>query len=63
MKETHATAITPIGVAHLPRVKGPGTNLSLPEVMRRNMGAAYEVYNPITEALRFKRLRFDMGIA
>lgn len=43
MKDTHATAIAPIGVDHLPRLKGPGTNLSFPEVMRKNMGAAYDM--------------------
>lgn len=43
MKDTHATAIAPTGVAQCPRLNGPGTNLSLPEVMRRKIGAAYDV--------------------
>lgn len=33
------------------QVKGPGTSLSRPEVMRKKIGAAYDVYRPITEAL------------
>ena len=38
MKQTHATAMIPRGMYHLPRVKGPGTSLFLPEVMRKNIG-------------------------
>ena len=52
MKDTHETAIAPIGTAQRPKLNGPGTNLSLPDVIRRNMGAAYDVYRPITEDLR-----------
>jgi len=43
INDTHETAIAPIGVAHLPRLNGPGTSLSLPEVIRRKIGAAYDV--------------------
>jgi hypothetical protein len=43
IKVTHATAIAPIGTNHLPRVKLPGTNVSRPDVIRRKMGAAYDV--------------------
>ena len=52
MNTTQTTAVEPIGVDQRPRVKGPGTSLFRPEVIRRNMGVVYEVYNPITEALR-----------
>lgn len=38
MKQTQATAMIPRGMYHLPRVKGPGTSLFLPEVMRKNIG-------------------------
>ena len=51
IKATQETAIIPMGRYHLPRVNGPGTSLSRPEVIRRKMGVAYEVYNPITDAL------------
>lgn len=51
MNVTQATAIDPIGVDHRPRVKGPGTSLFRPDVIRRNIGVVYEVYNPMTEAL------------
>ena len=30
----------PIGTAQRPKLNGPGVNLLLPEVMRRNIGAA-----------------------
>lgn len=43
INDTHATATTPIGKNHLPRVKLPGTNLSRPDVIRRKMGVAYDV--------------------
>jgi hypothetical protein len=39
-KDTHATAMMPIGKYHFPRVNGPGTSLFRPEVIRRKMGAA-----------------------
>ena len=50
---THETATMPIGRYHFPKENGPGTSLFLPEVMRSSMGVAYELYRPITEALRF----------
>ena len=40
MKETHPTAMAPIGVANLPSVKYPGTSLSLPDVIRKKIGVA-----------------------
>ena len=49
--DTHATAMMPIGMYHLPRVNGPGTSLSRPDVMRKKMGAAYDVYRPMTAEL------------
>lgn len=52
MKATHETAMIPTGRYHFPNEKGPGTSLSRPEVMRRKIGTAYEVYNPITAALQ-----------
>lgn len=55
MNKTQAVAIVPIGVAHLPRLKGPGTNCFFPEVMRKAMGIAYDVYSPVTDALSFQR--------
>ena len=51
IKQTQDTATTPIGMYHRPRVNGPGTSLSRPEVMRRKMGVTYEVYKPITAEL------------
>lgn len=51
---THDTATVPTGTAHRPSVKYPGTNAFRPEVTRRKMGAAYETYNPITDALPTK---------
>ena len=48
---THATAMMPMGMYQRPSVNGPGTSLSRPEVIRRKMGAAYEVYSPITADL------------
>lgn len=43
MKDTHATAILPQGMYHFPRLNGPGTSLSRPEVIRKNIGVAYDV--------------------
>lgn len=43
MNVTHDTAIMPIGIYHLPRLNGPGTNFSLPDVILRKIGIAYEV--------------------
>lgn len=40
-----------MGKYHFPRLKGPGTSLSRPEVMRNNIGVAYDTYNPITADL------------
>ena len=40
---THATAMMPSGMYHLPNVNGPGTSLFLPDVMRRKIGAEYEM--------------------
>lgn len=57
MNTTQTTATEPIGVDHRPRVKGPGTSLFRPEVIRRNMGVVYEVYRPITDALRIRKAR------
>ncbi len=51
MNDTHATATMPMGKYHFPRLKGPGTNLSRPDVMRKSIGAAYETYKPITADL------------
>lgn len=51
MKATHDTATMPTGMYHLPSVKGPGENAFRPEVIRRNMGVAYDTYRPITDAL------------
>ena len=48
---THATAIAPTGTAQRPSVNGPGLSLSLPEVILRKIGAAYDVYSPMTDAL------------
>ena len=41
----------PMGMYHFPRLKGPGTNPSRPEVIRRKIGVTYEVYKPMTAAL------------
>jgi hypothetical protein len=38
INETQDTAIMPTGVDQLPKEKGPGTNLSRPEVIRRKIG-------------------------
>lgn len=51
MNATHAQAIAPMGRYHFPSENGPGTSLSLPEVMRRKTGVTYDVYKPITAAL------------
>jgi hypothetical protein len=32
-----------VTVDHRPRVKGPGTNRALPEVIRRKIGTVYDV--------------------
>jgi len=40
-----------MGRYHFPRWNGPGLSLSRPDVILRNIGVAYEVYNPMTEAL------------
>lgn len=39
MKVTHITATAPIGVDNFPKVNGPGTSLSRPDVIRRKIGA------------------------
>lgn len=51
MNATQAHATVPIGTAHFPSENGPGLNLFRPEVMRRNTGATYERYKPITADL------------
>jgi hypothetical protein len=43
IKVTQATAMEPVTVDHRPRVKGPGTNRALPEVIRRKIGTVYDV--------------------
>ena len=43
MNVTHDTAIIPMGIYHLPRLNGPGTNCFLPDVIIKNIGIAYEV--------------------
>ena len=35
--------MAPTGTAQRPKLNGPGTKVLLPEVMRRKIGAAYEV--------------------
>ena len=35
--------MVPTGIAHRPKLNGPGIKRLLPVVMRRNIGAAYEV--------------------
>jgi hypothetical protein len=35
--------MVPTGTAQRPKLNGPGANLLLPVVMRRKIGAAYEV--------------------
>lgn len=37
-----------------PNLNGPEINLSRPDVIRRKMGVAYDVYNPMTDALGVK---------
>lgn len=37
---THETATAPIGIAHRPRLNGPGTSLVRPDVILKKMGAA-----------------------
>ena len=51
MNDTHDTATAPMGKYHFPSENGPGTSLSLPEVIRRNMGVTYDVYRPMTAEL------------
>lgn len=50
---TQAQAMLPMGRYHRPSENGPGMSLSLPEVMRRKIGVAYDVYMPITDALPY----------
>lgn len=38
MNCTHTTAMIPSGRAHFPSVNGPGTNLSLPDVILNKIG-------------------------
>ena len=51
MKLTHATAIIPMGIYHLPRENGPGWSRLRPDVIRRKIGTVYETYSPMTDAL------------
>ena len=51
MNVTQETARHPRGILHLLRLNGPGTNIFRPEVIRRNIGVAYEVYKPMTAIL------------
>ena len=61
IKLTHATATIPIGMYHFPREKGPGCSLLRPDVMRRKIGVTYDVYRPITDALRTRVSTPDGG--
>jgi hypothetical protein len=47
MTTTHATATHPMKRLYFPKLKGPGTNVFLAIVMRKNIGSAYEMYKPI----------------
>ena len=51
MKLTHATAMIPMGMYHLPRENGPGWSRLRPDVIRRKIGTVYETYSPMTDAL------------
>jgi hypothetical protein len=52
MNATQATATMPMGINHFPSVNGPATSLWRPDVTRIKIGAPYEVYRPMTAALR-----------
>lgn len=43
-----------MGMYQRPNLNGPEINLSRPDVIRRKMGVAYDVYNPMTDALGVK---------
>ena len=61
MKVTHATAMIPTGMYHLPSENGPGWRRFRPDVMRRKIGVTYDVYRPITDALRTRVSTPDGG--
>ena len=53
-KIVHAMAIIPIGLYHIPKENGPGSNVCRPEVSRRKIGVTYEMYRAMTVALKIR---------